>query len=122
MRIFKINSKKFCLGLVIIIAASGSLLFFPMKMGGAYTCCYHRLIGPPQAGSGLHASITDQAGPSGDHTDRTSPYDHSELLGKYLHQYAFIWWGSVGVLALGVYFYLKMRKSMQAEDSDLTLK
>jgi hypothetical protein len=34
----------------------------------------------------------------------------SVLLENYLHQYAFVWWLSVGLLALSIFMWLKLKK------------
>lgn len=108
--------------MIFLIAAAGSIFFFPMNIGGRYTCFYHRLFDPPQAESGLNASINNQGKILSGHTNQMNGHDHSVLLDNYLHQYAFIWWGSVGILALCIYIFFKIKKDIKVNDPNLTVK
>jgi hypothetical protein len=119
MRKEKFIPKKMYLGMIILIAASGSLLFFPMNIGGHYTCFYHRLFDPPQTESGFRASINIQDNSSNDNADQVSGNDHSALLDNYLHRYAFIWWGSIVVLTLALYLFRKYKRKVKMNESSV---
>jgi hypothetical protein len=43
-------------------------------------------------------------------------------LHNYLHQYAFIWWGSVGLLVLCMYLFFKQKRNVKVNNSGLTVK
>ena len=116
------RSKKFYLSLIIIIAASGSIFFFPMNIGEQYTCFYHRLFDPPQSDVTLDASIDNQDNISNQATHSNLSQHHSVLLDKYLDQYAFIWWSSVALLALCVYLFFKLKRNVVVNESSLTLE
>lgn len=117
-----VRGKKFYLGLIILIAASGTIFFFPMNIGGRYTCFYHRLFDPPQSSEAVNSSPMLQDYNSGQEIHYESSHQQSELLHNYLHQYAFIWWGSVGLLALCVYLFIKQKRNQKVNESRLTLK
>jgi hypothetical protein len=106
----QLKIKKFYLGIIILLATSGSILFFPINIGGRYTCFYHRIFDPYQLSSDHDVSHTIQDNIPGQETHTESSHQHSDLLDNYLHRYAFIWWGSVGLLALGIYLFLKVKK------------
>ena len=116
------TSKKFILGLIIFITASGSIFFFPMNIGDRYTCFYHRLFDPPQSDVTIDASIDNQDNISKHATHSNLSQHHSALLDKYLDQYAFIWWSSVALLALCMYLFFKLKKNVVVNDSSLTLE
>lgn len=114
--------KKIYLGLIIFFAASGTIFFFPMNIGGQYTCFYHRLFDPPQSNADSDVLVNNQnVIPNHELCAEASHHD-TILLDNYLHQYAFIWWGSVGVLALCFYIFFKLRRNLKVNDSSPTLK
>jgi len=117
-----VRRKKFYLGLTILFAASGTIFFFPMNIGGRYTCFYHRIFDPPQYTATVKLSHTPLNDISDQETRTESSRQHADLLHNYLHRYAFIWWGSVGSLALCIYLFLRLKKNINANESSLTVK
>lgn len=99
------NTKILLLGMVIIIAFSGSIFFFPMNIDGKYTCLYHRLI--------------DHSHPLTDVmiSDHKMNHHHSTLLSNYLHLYALPWWISIGLVSLCIYLVLRFRNSVAKKES-----
>ena len=133
-RVFK--RKGIYLIVVLLITAAGTVFFFPMNIGGKYTCLYHRIFDHSQPVSNVNITDQHQEGKqdlskSGYHypSDVTSKQDNTEslhhdsvLLDNYLHRYAFPWWGSVGILALCISFLLKLKKNDRGHESSLTVK
>ena len=119
-----------------LIATSGSIFFFPMNIGEKYTCFYHRIFDHSHPVSDANASGHFQDGKknlskSGDHNlnDMASRHNNTEtthhgslLLDNYLHQYAFPWWASVGLLALCIYLLLKTKRKVRTDKSSLTMR
>jgi hypothetical protein len=130
------KSKKFYLGIIILIATSGSIFFFPMNLGEKYTCFYHRIFNHSHPVSDVNALNQHQDGKnnlskSGDNnlSNGTSKQNNSEtsqhgsvLLDNYLHQYAFPWWASVSLLALCIYLLLKIKRKVRTDESSLTMR
>lgn len=124
--------RKFYLAVIILITALGSVLFFPMNIGGRYTCFYHRIFNAshPVFGASVsahtHHRVENSPGSDDNHNngqENMSPSDHdSSLLDAYLNFYAFIWWGSVGLLALFIYLFFKLKRNVKVKESSLTIK
>jgi len=114
--------KNIYLGIIIVIAGLGSVLFFPVNIGGRYTCFYHRLFDLPQAPSMVPVAdrhkqyFADQEGNS------PFSYHQSVLLHNYLHRYAFIWWGSVSILAFCIFIRRKKKRNIGRDDSASLIK
>ena len=133
-RLFK--AKKFYLVIIVLITAAGTVFFFPMNIGGKYTCYYHRIFDHSHPVSDANALDHHQDGKmnlskSGDHnlSNEASKQDNNEtlhygsdLLDNYLHQYAFPWWASVGLLALCIYLLLKLKRNVRGNEPGLTVK
>jgi hypothetical protein len=126
------RGRKFYLAALIVTAVLGSVLFFPMNIGGRYTCFYHRIFeaSHPVFGANVpahaHSRVQNYSEPNKNHNNgkeemNTSLHD-SPLLDAYLNSYAFIWWGSVGVLAFCLYIFFKLRRKLKLDNSSLTLK
>ena len=113
------RSKKFYLGLIILIAASGTIFFFPLNIGGRYTCFYHRIFDSPQSIASADGSYMQDDYRSGQDIHIESPQQYADLLHNYLKKYAFIWWGSVGILAFCIYVFLKLKKTTNMNNSSL---
>jgi hypothetical protein len=130
-----IRTKKFYLGIIVLIATAGSIFFFPMNIGGKYTCFYHRLFNHEQPVLQVNELDHQQHGgtrilQSGDRkmSDKVSTQNKTEtthhgsvLLDNYLHQYAFPWWVSIGLLAFGIYLFLKIKRKLKRNESSLTV-
>ena len=97
----RFKNKKFILLILLLSGISGTFFFFPLQMGGLYTCFYHRLLETDNPISGDHiktyASASD-VGPTENHDHSESPFLH-----HYLHHYAILWWFSLAVFAFSVY-------------------
>lgn len=132
-KLFK--NKKLSLGIIILIAISGSIFFFPMNIGGKYTCFYHRIFNHTHPVSDINAMDHHQKGNA--NLSKSENYDlHDQvsangknntfhhgslLLDNYLHQYAFLWWTSIGLLALCIYLVLKIKQNITVNEYILTL-
>jgi hypothetical protein len=136
MKTSVLKGKKLYLIMILLITAAGTVFFFPMNIGGKYTCFYHRIFYPSQPVSDVNALDHHQEGIEdiskfGDHnvSDLASKQDNTEtlhhgslLLDNYLHQYAFPWWASVGIFTLCMSLLLKQKKSVRGNESSLTVK
>ena len=114
--------KRFYLGVIIVIAILGSTLFFPVNIDGRYTCFYHRLFDSPQAASTVPGADKYKPNFSDQHENMPFSYHQSLLLQHYLHRYAFLWWGSVSVLALYIFIHRKKKKNLGRNDSGTVIK
>ena len=133
-RLFR--SKKFYLSIIVLLATSGTIFFFPMNIDGQYTCYYHRIFNHSHPVSEVNMLDHRQTGyknfsKSDDYkmSNRTSEQSDTEvlhngsaLLDKYLHQYALAWWASVGILALCIYWHRKLKQKVTANKSSITVK
>jgi hypothetical protein len=122
--------------MILLITAAGTIFFFPMNIGGKYTCFYHRIFNHSQPVSNInvvnhHPEGKQDLSKFGDPnvSDVASKHDNTEsshlesvLLDNYLHQYAFPWWASVGIMALCISFLLKLKKNVRENESSLTVK
>ncbi len=117
--------KKTYLLVIVLMATAGTVFFFPVNIGGKYTCFYHRIFHHSQPiPDGMildhHQKQIKNVKESNIHNPTNavnSPVDNessphgSGLMDNYLHQYAFPWWTSVGLLSLCIYLLLKVKKS-----------
>ena len=128
--------KKGYFALLILIALLGSIFFFPLNLGGKYTCFYHRIFAHSQPvsekkilenhkyGNIILFNSDDQSLSESENNQdhpETSHHD-SALLDTYIHQYALLWWSSIGLFILGVYLLSKLTGSVKGNDSGLTFK
>lgn len=134
MRRVILGSKIKYLIIGIVITTFGTVLFFPLTIEGRYTCFFHRIFNHSHPVSETnvldhHQKESAELTNSGNHdlhnsvseNDKNNTSHHgSVLLDNYLHQYAFPWWASVGLLALGVYLFLKQKKNLNEKESSLT--
>ena len=128
--------KELYLIIVLLITTAGTVFFFPMNIGGKYTCYYHRIIDHSHPVTNVNTLDYHQEGiedisKSGNHNlsdvasiqDNTKSSHHgSLLLDNYLHHYAFPWWASVGIFALCIGLLLKLKKNVRGNKSSLTFK
>jgi hypothetical protein len=136
MKLKQINNKKLTLGIIILITISGSIFFFPINIGGKYTCFYHRIFDHTNPVSDInemdhHHKVNTNLSKSENYdlhnqvsgnSINNTPHHGSLLLDNYLHQYAFLWWTSIGLLALCIYLVLKIKQNINVNESNLTLK
>lgn len=115
---------KIILFALVVITAVGSVFFFPLIIAEKYTCYYHQIfdhshpvvegrINEPLPGKNNNITASDNH--YSRHTthaqgNKASLHRGSLMLESYLHQYAFAWWTSVGLLALCIYLLLKLKK------------
>jgi hypothetical protein len=124
-----LKSKINYLVISIMITASGTVFFFPLNIDGKYTCFYHRIFDHSHPVSNeanlehrhIHSEDLNQTeNKNSTPNDKKNNDDsrnkvigthyRSVLLENYLHQYAFVWWLSVGLLALSIFMWLKLKK------------
>ena len=136
MRKAILRSKIKYLVIGITITTLGTVLFFPLTIDGRYTCFYHRFFNHTHPVSDINMIDQHQEGntelsKSGNHdlenqvrgNDKNNTSHHgSVLLDNYLHQYAFPWWASIGLLTLCIYLVLRLKKNITENDSSLIAK
>jgi hypothetical protein len=124
-----LKSKINYLVISIMITASGTVFFFPLNIDGKYTCFYHRIFDHSHPVSNeanlehrhIHSEDLNQTeNKNSTPNDKKNNDDsrnkvigthyRSVLLENYLHQYAFVWWLSLGLLALSIFMWLKLKK------------
>jgi len=122
----------------IVITTSGTVFFFPVTIDGRYTCVFHRIFDHSHPvsnvvngeGVHIHSEVNNQSDNSHSlNTDRNinreteSKINHtthgSVLLDKYLETYAFLWWLSVGLLALSIFMWLNLNKKIKIKQSEI---
>jgi len=132
----KFKTKKVYLSMILLITSAGTVFFFPMNLGGQYTCFFHRIFDHAHPVSEVPIAADHPATPlnsSGtSHQDMTikeggmdiseTGHHGSELLDNYLLQYAFPWWTSIGLLALCIYMWIKQERNMKEMDSRTSVK
>ena len=84
----------------------GSMLFFPIRLSDGYTCYYHRIFDNdhPAMHNSQHQMMQN-----------TNGAEH-ELIDRYIHSYAWFWWGSLALIAFTIY-RLKFFKTIQIDKS-----
>jgi hypothetical protein len=117
-----LKSKINYLVISIMITASGTVFFFPLNIDGKYTCFYHRIFDHSNLehrhihSEDLNQTENKNSTPNDKKNNDDSrnkvigTHYRSVLLENYLHQYAFVWWLSVGLLALSIFMWLKLKK------------
>ncbi len=103
----KKSRKKLYIIIMFLVAFSGSIFFFPMNLGGRYTCFYHRLFDH-------HDQVNENANTASslDKVEEHFDSHDSILLEKYLHDYAFPWWFSVTLTALSIFLWKRLKKDL----------
>ena len=97
----RFKNKKFILLILLLSGISGTFFFFPLQMGGRYTCVYHRLFeaeNPIPGNNSATNTGTSVVESAGNHDHSESPFLH-----RYLHHYAILWWISLALFAFSVY-------------------
>lgn len=90
--------------ILLVIAAFGGLMFFPIQLSDGYTCFYHRIFDPENP--------VDQH--THEHSDMLTEDHHSiGLMDVYMDKYAFLWWGSLGLIAYCI-FRLRKEKTVNS--------
>jgi len=121
---------------IVLITAAGTVFFFPINIGGKYTCFYHRIFNHSQPVSDgkvldhhqeqinnvTESNVHNLTNAANTPADNESSRHGSVLLDNYLHQYAFPWWTSVGLLSLCIYLLLKAKNQIIEEQSGLLVK
>ncbi len=111
------NSKRSIPGKKLLLVAAllgiglwGSVFFFPMNLGNNHTCLYHRMICPRHS---LMAETRPADRPLYRHGMSDSM--HGQLVNRYVMPFGFLWWGSLGLLAFGVYSIKKISQKSGKE-------
>jgi hypothetical protein len=132
---------KSILVITILITGLGTVFFFPLDIKGKYTCFFHRIIdhshpvskNAHQENGHIHpANINPNAnnklslGNAENHS-RTEkdviPVSHgSALLDRYMDDYAFRWWVSIGFFALSIIMWMNMRKKSRNYNSSIVIQ
>jgi len=114
--------------LMLGIGIVGVVFFFPMQINSRYTCLYHRLTQPDnpsviiQKISGCSGdSLTGSCHPQSNkvasnqtninHESSVTEFHTSDLLNRYIHGYAWFWWGSILLLAFTFYLGKQQKQS-----------
>jgi hypothetical protein len=110
------------------IGIVGVVFFFPMQINSRYTCLYHRLIQPDNLSVIKHKmpgysgdSLADPCHPQSNnmasnqsninHEKSVTEFHTSDLLNRYIHGYAWFWWGSILLLAFAFYLGKQQKQS-----------
>jgi hypothetical protein len=133
---FKPAQTRIFMFVLVVITAVGSVLFFPLNIAGKYTCYYHQTFdhshpvvegnnNEPLPGNNKNTAESDNhhlTHKKNAQSNNPSIHHGSLLLDNYLHQYAFAWWASIGLLALCIYLLLSRKKQIKRDQSELILK
>lgn len=103
----KVNHKFFriLIYLLILSGVVGTVLFFPINLGNEHTCLYHRIFSKE---NGIHPSTPRYSSISGSNNqvsqDRSQEHlvQQKQLLDKYVIPYGLSWWGSLGLVGIGL--------------------
>ena len=83
------NKKYLLIGLTVL-GLIGTVVFFPVNIGNHHTCLFHRFM-------------DDSTYLSGTNMPGHSEGEHHLILSAYLKSYAYFWWMSILLFALGIY-------------------
>ena len=79
---------------MLVIGLSGSLLFFPVKIGAHSTCLFHF----KQSGKNNSAQSMEHTGfMETKNSGQINGYPANGKLRYYLTHFSFLWWGSLGL-------------------------
>ncbi|MFZ0391833.1 MAG: hypothetical protein WAN36_15335 [Calditrichia bacterium] len=109
--------------LMLLIGGAGAVSFFPLNLESRYTCLYHRwrsgnkncqmrqqLRRTNESGYQRTEANTSPDSQRPEQFTRTSqPSSSGILLNTYLQGYAFLWWGSLILVAAGGFLLGKIR-------------
>ena len=134
-------TRRYILIMGILITSFGVVFFFPLTIDGRYTCFFHRIFDHSHPVSNVvngesghihsedidqtdngKSTLTDRNNNRGTGKKISDTKHGSVLLDNYLHQYAFPWWASLGLLALCIYLLLKLKRNIAENESNLTVK
>lgn len=98
---------------LLLLGITGTILFFPFNFNNRYTCLYHRLFAPSEPVMNTVSGGHEQAELSQNISDEHAGHLHhsGQLIPHYLHHFAFLWWGSLLLLACCIFIYRKKNLS-----------
>jgi len=125
----------------ILITCLGTIIFFPLNINGKYTCIFHRIFDhshpvlidlSPENGHihildidptvGENNTLRDQGDNNSTEQEMIMASHGSVLLDKYLDEYAFRWWASIGFLALSIMMWINLRKKSRNNNSNMAIQ
>ncbi len=84
---------------LLTVGFIGTVLFFPISLGDNFTCLFHRLIGDVHNHSDEQLENLTQPVHSSE-----GGKSHSASLNFYIRHFSIYWWGSLLILACGIYY------------------
>lgn len=108
----KYNKILFFVILTTGIGLLGTIFFFPVNLGKTHTCLYHRIFCPEenaQYSGRPDSTMSHSKRPQASETVKVKQ-EHEGLLDFYVIPFGFLWWGSLGILALGILSWKKQQK------------
>jgi hypothetical protein len=102
-----IQRKKILMVALIFFGVVGSLMFFPIQLDEGYTCLYHQVFDNDHP-------VWDQQGVA----NQIGEHHTTGMINAYISGYAFFWWGSLALIALGVY-QLRLFKNTNLKNNSL---
>ncbi len=80
--------------ILIVVGILGTIAFFPFNFNENYTCLYHRLF--------CDMEEDHQIKSTNGHVHGDQEF-HNATLNLYIQHFSYYWWGSLLVLAMGIY-------------------
>lgn len=103
MRKTKKNIIKSLFTILILLGATGSLLFFPLRMEEGYTCIYHLKFDHDNPVMEISKIVS-----GGEYYSNSV---NARFMHEYIHNWALLWWLSLAVAGTGLYGVIKNRNN-----------
>jgi len=84
-------NKKILWLVIVAFGLLGGIFFFPLPVGGSFTCLFHRWLMPWNSLPGAH------------------PGEH--MVHYYVRHFSFFWWGRLLMVTAGIYVLIKKTNS-----------
>ncbi|NIT99579.1 MAG: hypothetical protein GWN01_01125, partial [Nitrosopumilaceae archaeon] len=113
--------------ILLVLGIPGTVVFFPVNIDNRYTCLYHRLfiphhLNPHSSDSSIANSHRQIVNPGSltHHrrlTKEEEPVEisYDEIMARYVTPFGFLWWGSLLLVATGVYVWKKFNRSQRSK-------
>lgn len=85
---------------LVILGLAGFILFFPFNFGNSHSCLAHKYLTSKTPGCCNEHHVHGSSNRTTE-VERIAQENH-HLLSHYLYPFAFLWWGSIGLIVLQI--------------------
>lgn len=98
--------------IVALLGFAGGIVFFPVNIGDRYTCFFHRYVAGDTPNTSTHRVMPGQHGHPGPDAGESRHHLHDQ----YMNSFGLLWWGSLGLLLIGIFGIKSMYRPAKTDD------